>query len=415
MRAGLRDYDDRTSDRTRLRRAEAAAGADRERRAAAGHRDLHRGGAHAAGAGGIRPDVADGAGDRREGRARTTACGWGTSRAACRSKSTRRRRRTAKKRSGRRLEGDVEKITIRIPAELKDLAQQAASKAGTSANTWFIKALARAVRNIDVQTAPPPPPRFREARGAPRHAAQRAERLGGRRRRRIAQAPTDGRASDGRHDDRRGRNMTFDELIGGETAWQHRATPDTAARPGEWRAARRPRRIARRSLAAAWCAQAAWLDRGARSSARRTARRTERAAVGGVAMRTHGTNNDERMEVVEQAIWRDRDRRRACARRSRRATRDDVADERDGFRADDRRVRGGAARGVSERAAAVDGLRMRRARARQRAAGADGPTLARRREGRGYGHAALCIHPGTVAAGGIGRPDARMADRARRA
>jgi hypothetical protein len=57
------------------------------------------------------------------------------------------------------VEGDVEKITIRIPAELKDLAQQAASRAGTSANTWFVKALARAVRNIDVQTAPPPPPR----------------------------------------------------------------------------------------------------------------------------------------------------------------------------------------------------------------------------------------------------------------
>jgi hypothetical protein len=53
-------------------------------------------------------------------------------------------------------EGDVEKITIRIPAELKDLAQQAASKAGTSANTWFVKALARAVRNIDVQMPPPP-------------------------------------------------------------------------------------------------------------------------------------------------------------------------------------------------------------------------------------------------------------------
>jgi len=53
------------------------------------------------------------------------------------------------------LEGDVEKITIRIPAELKDLAQQAASSAGTSANTWFVKALARAVRNIDVKTAPP--------------------------------------------------------------------------------------------------------------------------------------------------------------------------------------------------------------------------------------------------------------------
>ncbi len=63
-------------------------------------------------------------------------------------------------------EGDVEKITIRIPAELKDLAQQAASRAGTSANTWFVKALARAVRNIDVQTAPPPPPRWGdESRG----------------------------------------------------------------------------------------------------------------------------------------------------------------------------------------------------------------------------------------------------------
>ncbi len=53
------------------------------------------------------------------------------------------------------LEGDVEKITIRIPAELKDLATQAAQRAGTSANTWFIKALARALRNIDVQTQPP--------------------------------------------------------------------------------------------------------------------------------------------------------------------------------------------------------------------------------------------------------------------
>jgi hypothetical protein len=58
-------------------------------------------------------------------------------------------------------DGDVEKITIRIPAELKDLAQQAASRAGTSANTWFVKALARAVRNIDVQTAPPPETRGR--------------------------------------------------------------------------------------------------------------------------------------------------------------------------------------------------------------------------------------------------------------
>jgi hypothetical protein len=75
------------------------------------------------------------------------------------------------------LEGDVEKITIRIPAELKDLAQQAASKAGTSANTWFIKALARAVKNIDVQTAPPAarPAGWREERRGP----QRGQRLSG--------------------------------------------------------------------------------------------------------------------------------------------------------------------------------------------------------------------------------------------
>jgi hypothetical protein len=76
------------------------------------------------------------------------------------------------------LEGDVEKITIRIPAELKDLAQQAASNAGTSANTWFVKALARAVRNIDVRTAPPPPSRERPWREE-RHGPQRGSRLSG--------------------------------------------------------------------------------------------------------------------------------------------------------------------------------------------------------------------------------------------
>jgi hypothetical protein len=61
-------------------------------------------------------------------------------------------------------EGDVEKITIRIPAELKDLAQQAAGRAGTSANSWFVKALARAVRNMDAQPAPPPPGRWQAER-----------------------------------------------------------------------------------------------------------------------------------------------------------------------------------------------------------------------------------------------------------
>ena len=50
---------------------------------------------------------------------------------------------------------DVEKITIRIPAELKELATEAASQAGTSANTWFIKALARALRNTEARQEPP--------------------------------------------------------------------------------------------------------------------------------------------------------------------------------------------------------------------------------------------------------------------
>jgi len=74
--------------------------------------------------------------------------------------------------------GDVEKITIRIPAELKDLAQQAASNAGTSANTWFVKALARAVKNIDVQTAPPPS--WREQGRDERRAERRESRGPGR-------------------------------------------------------------------------------------------------------------------------------------------------------------------------------------------------------------------------------------------
>lgn len=52
------------------------------------------------------------------------------------------------------LEGDVEKITIRIPAELKDLATQAAQRAGTSANSWFVKALARSIRSSE-SSAPP--------------------------------------------------------------------------------------------------------------------------------------------------------------------------------------------------------------------------------------------------------------------
>ena len=51
-------------------------------------------------------------------------------------------------------EGEVEKITLRIPAELKELATEAAAKAGLSVNTWFVRMLARAVRGSE---APEPP------------------------------------------------------------------------------------------------------------------------------------------------------------------------------------------------------------------------------------------------------------------
>lgn len=51
-------------------------------------------------------------------------------------------------------EGEVEKITLRIPAELKDLATQAAAKASLSVNAWFVRVLARALRSAE---APEPP------------------------------------------------------------------------------------------------------------------------------------------------------------------------------------------------------------------------------------------------------------------
>jgi len=53
-------------------------------------------------------------------------------------------------------EGEVEKITLRIPAELKELATEAAAKAGLSVNTWFVRVLARAVRGSEAPEPPPP-------------------------------------------------------------------------------------------------------------------------------------------------------------------------------------------------------------------------------------------------------------------
>ena len=42
-------------------------------------------------------------------------------------------------------DGDMEKVTIRLPAELKDLIAQAASLRGTSVNSWYVRELARTV------------------------------------------------------------------------------------------------------------------------------------------------------------------------------------------------------------------------------------------------------------------------------
>lgn len=51
-------------------------------------------------------------------------------------------------------EGDVEKVTLRIPAELKELATEAAAKASLSANSWFLRVLARALRNAEMAEPP---------------------------------------------------------------------------------------------------------------------------------------------------------------------------------------------------------------------------------------------------------------------
>ena len=52
-------------------------------------------------------------------------------------------------------EGEIEKITLRIPSELKELATEAAIRAGLSANSWFVRVLARSLRSAE---GPEPPP-----------------------------------------------------------------------------------------------------------------------------------------------------------------------------------------------------------------------------------------------------------------
>ncbi len=60
-------------------------------------------------------------------------------------------------------DGEVEKITIRVPAELKEMAAEAAKKASISANSWFVRQMARSVRVADVEP-PDDPPRSRRGR-----------------------------------------------------------------------------------------------------------------------------------------------------------------------------------------------------------------------------------------------------------
>ena len=53
-------------------------------------------------------------------------------------------------------DGEVEKITIRVPAELKEMAAEAAKKASISANSWFVRQMARSVRVSDIDPAEEP-------------------------------------------------------------------------------------------------------------------------------------------------------------------------------------------------------------------------------------------------------------------
>jgi hypothetical protein len=66
------------------------------------------------------------------------------------------------------IEGDFEKVTIRLPSELKDLISQAANLRGLSQNSWYLRELARALaRQAPAPPEPPAPPgrRGRRLRG----------------------------------------------------------------------------------------------------------------------------------------------------------------------------------------------------------------------------------------------------------
>jgi hypothetical protein len=74
-------------------------------------------------------------------------------------------------------EGEVEKVTLRIPAELKDRVTEAAAHAGLSVNSWFVRVLSRAVRGMEGPPDAPAPPD--EGRRHGRHHRQAGQRLSG--------------------------------------------------------------------------------------------------------------------------------------------------------------------------------------------------------------------------------------------
>ena len=53
---------------------------------------------------------------------------------------------------------DFEKVTIRLPGELKDLISQAANLKGLSQNSWYLRELARAISRQGPQPPEPPQP-----------------------------------------------------------------------------------------------------------------------------------------------------------------------------------------------------------------------------------------------------------------
>jgi hypothetical protein len=62
--------------------------------------------------------------------------------------------------------GDQEKVTIRIPSELKELIGLAAGRSGISVNSWYIRMLAGALSGLESDKAP--------FKAAPTHAQSRS-------------------------------------------------------------------------------------------------------------------------------------------------------------------------------------------------------------------------------------------------